>query len=107
MSRKSQTYTQAQAQEVARQLIEKSQGFNAMPLPFDLWEIEVDGGCPPLPAPLAPCGSRFDDWIVEVERCIGTSEPLSKTGRGDFFISFLRGLSPAEAIQADRVEAQA
>ena len=77
-----------------------------MPLPLDLWEIEVDSGCPPLPAPLAPNGGRFDDWIVEVERCSGTSVPRSKVGRGDFFISFLRGMSPAEAVRADREEPQ-
>ncbi len=101
MKKISQLYTTPQAKEVCRQLIDRGQSYSAMPLPYDIWDIEVRDEGHPLPAPISPSGGGYEDWFAEVERSFGPGNPLPENVRGDFLFHFLCGMSPAEAVAAN------
>jgi hypothetical protein len=101
MKKLSQLYTAAQAKEVCQQLIDCGQSYSAMPLPYDIWDIEVKDEGHPLPAPISSSGGSYDAWFAEVERRFGPGNPLPKNARGDFLFNFLCGMSPAEAVAAN------
>lgn len=44
----------------------------------------------------------WPDWIADVEREMGTGEPLPARGREDFRKYFNQGMTPAEALYEDR-----
>lgn len=101
----SETYAKAQAKEVTLMLIEESRRFQVEPEPYDTYRITIRAERT-LPAPVGVDGTgapvTFDAWFETVER---EYETLTAEAKAEFRDLFVRGLTPAEAVQHDHENA--